>query len=122
VINVIAWLLFIFLAGYVYLVVEEGYRDAATEDKKIGKTPRVSLILLIVLAAFLLAVDQAGSKNLTTLQQRNSTLQSRVSQGFQQRIQVVPLHMAQCKDLSYTGLDGAEKFCATRGGILKINP
>ncbi len=121
-INVIAWLLFIFLAGYVYLVVEEGYRDAATEGKKVGKTPRISLIGLILLASFLLAVDQAGSKNLTNLQKSNSKLQSRVSQGFQQRIQVVPLHMAQCKDLSYTGLDGADKFCASRGGVLKINP
>ena len=120
--NIVAWLLFLFLAGYVYFAIEEGYKDAATEGKKVGKTPRVSVILLILLCTFLLAIDQASSKNLTQLQKTNNSLQSRVSQGFQHQIQVVPLHMAQCKDLSYTGIQGAEAFCASRGGVLKLNP
>jgi len=69
-----------------------------------------------------LAIDQASSNNLNQLQKTNNALKSRVSQGFQHQIQVVPLHMAQCKDLSYTGLQGADKFCASRGGVLKLNP
>ena len=120
--NILAWVLYIFLAGYVVLVIEEAYRDAATEGKKVGLTPRISVVALIILSMFLLAVDQASSNNLNQLQKTNNALQSRVSQGFQHQIQVVPLHMAQCKDLSYTGIQGADKFCASRGGVLKVNP
>ena len=120
--NIVAWILFIFLAGYVFYAVEETVKEARKPDAKLGQTARISIGLLVVLAAFLLVVDQVGAKNINSLQKTNVDLRNRISQGFVQRIQVAPLHMAQCKDLSYTALEGSEKFCSTRGGILRSNP
>ena len=120
--NILAWVLFVFLAGYVFYAVEETVKEAKKPNGKIGNTARISIGLLVVLAAFLLVVDQVGAKNINSMQKTNVDLRNRIAQGFVQRIQIAPLHMAQCKDLSYTALDGSDKFCASRGGILRTNP
>ena len=120
--NIVAWILFVFLVGYVFYAVEETVKEARKPKGNIGQTARISIGLLALLAAFLLVVDQSGAKNINSLQKTNVDLRNRISQGFVQRIQVAPLHMAQCKDLSYTALEGSDKFCSTRGGILRANP
>ena len=64
--NIVAWVLFIFLVGYVFYAVEETVKEARKPEAKLGHTARISIGLLAVLAAFLLVVDQVGAKNINS--------------------------------------------------------